>query len=76
MHIFPMMMVIPFFQVYGYARRFAKIGVDRALLNCLKEGLTSQVVSAGIALKTVAVNVSLSFHADTMISLISVTVIC
>ncbi|KAB1207123.1 Armadillo repeat-containing protein 6 [Morella rubra] len=43
--------------VYGYARRFAKIGVARALVGSLHEGLGSPgVVSASFALKAVAVN--------------------
>ncbi|KAK9287173.1 hypothetical protein L1049_015584 [Liquidambar formosana] len=44
-------------QVYGYARRFAKIGIAGALVDSLHEGLTSpSLVSASIALKAVAVN--------------------
>ncbi|XVE93319.1 hypothetical protein REPUB_Repub01dG0181600 [Reevesia pubescens] len=44
-------------QVYGYARRFAKIGIARALVESLHEGLSSpSLVSANIALKAVAVN--------------------
>ncbi|XP_011001200.1 PREDICTED: armadillo repeat-containing protein 6-like [Populus euphratica] len=44
-------------QVYGYARRFAKIGIARALVESLRSGLTSpSLVSASIALKAVAVN--------------------
>lgn len=44
-------------QVYGYARRFAKIGVARALVDSLHAGLNSPgLVSASIALKAVAVN--------------------
>ncbi|KAJ6905985.1 armadillo repeat-containing protein 6-like [Populus alba x Populus x berolinensis] len=44
-------------QVYGYARRFAKIGIARALGESLRAGLTSpSLVSASIALKAVAVN--------------------
>ncbi|KAL9370955.1 hypothetical protein Peur_036095 [Populus x canadensis] len=44
-------------QVYGYARRFAKIGIARALVESLRAGLTSpSLVSASIALKAVAVN--------------------
>lgn len=48
-------------QVYGYARRFAKIGIAGALVDSLHGGLAStSLVSASIALKAVAVNVSLS----------------
>eukprot|EP00257_Ricinus_communis_P017923 XP_015576491.1 armadillo repeat-containing protein 6 [Ricinus communis] len=44
-------------QVYGYARRFAKIGIAGALVESLHGGLTSpSLVSACIALKAVAVN--------------------
>ncbi|WRX15778.1 zinc finger protein [Theobroma cacao] len=44
-------------QVYGYARRFAKIGIARALVESLHGGLSStSLVSASIALKAVAVN--------------------
>ncbi|XP_054776818.1 uncharacterized protein LOC129285256 [Prosopis cineraria] len=44
-------------QVYGYARRFAKIGIAEALVNSLHAGLTSPgLVSASVALKAVAVN--------------------
>ncbi|KAL7002779.1 hypothetical protein U1Q18_003936 [Sarracenia purpurea var. burkii] len=44
-------------QVYGYARRFAKIGIAEALVDSLKEGLSSpSLVSAAITLKAVAVN--------------------
>ncbi|XP_065856077.1 uncharacterized protein [Euphorbia lathyris] len=44
-------------QVYGYARRFAKIGIAGALVESLHGGLTSpSLVSASIALKAVAVN--------------------
>ncbi|KAJ7001126.1 armadillo repeat-containing protein 6-like [Populus alba x Populus x berolinensis] len=44
-------------QVYGYARRFAKIGIAIALVESLRSGLTSpSLVSASIALKAVAVN--------------------
>ncbi|KAJ6985393.1 armadillo repeat-containing protein 6-like [Populus alba x Populus x berolinensis] len=44
-------------QVYGYTRRFAKIGIARALGESLRAGLTSpSLVSASIALKAVAVN--------------------
>ncbi|KAG8637617.1 hypothetical protein MANES_15G143000v8 [Manihot esculenta] len=44
-------------QVYGYARRFAKIGIAGALVDSLHGGLAStSLVSASIALKAVAVN--------------------
>ncbi|KAH9656227.1 ARM repeat superfamily protein [Citrus sinensis] len=44
-------------QVYGYARRFAKIGIARALVHSLHAGLSSpSLISASIALKAVAVN--------------------
>ncbi|KAI8014341.1 Armadillo repeat-containing protein 6 [Camellia lanceoleosa] len=44
-------------QVYGYARRFAKIGIAEALVDLLKEGLSSpSLVSATMTLKAVAVN--------------------
>ncbi|CAN1307314.1 Armadillo repeat-containing protein 6 [Linum perenne] len=44
-------------EVYGYARRFAKIGIPVALVESLHAGLTSQsLISACIALKAVAVN--------------------
>ncbi|THG20869.1 hypothetical protein TEA_024089 [Camellia sinensis var. sinensis] len=44
-------------QVYGYARRFAKIGIAEALVDLLKEGLSSPcLVSATMTLKAVAVN--------------------
>ncbi|KAJ6368567.1 hypothetical protein OIU78_001037 [Salix suchowensis] len=44
-------------QVYGYARRFAKIGIARALVESLRSGLASpSLVSASVALKAVAVN--------------------
>ncbi|KAF7143772.1 hypothetical protein RHSIM_Rhsim05G0080700 [Rhododendron simsii] len=43
--------------VYGYARRFAKIGIAEVLVDSLKEGLNSpSLVSATITLKAVAVN--------------------
>lgn len=46
-------------QVYGYARKFAKIGIAEDLVDSLHAGLTSPgLVSASIALKAVAVNVS------------------
>ncbi|PIA46448.1 hypothetical protein AQUCO_01500175v1 [Aquilegia coerulea] len=44
-------------QVYGYARRFAKIGIVEALVSALHEGINSpNLISASIALKAVAVN--------------------
>ncbi|MBA0675672.1 hypothetical protein Goari_017201 [Gossypium aridum] len=44
-------------EVYGYARRFAKIGIAKALVESLHGGLSSpSLVSASIALKAVAVN--------------------
>ncbi|KAF2316624.1 hypothetical protein GH714_041965 [Hevea brasiliensis] len=44
-------------QVYGYARRFVKIGIAGALVDSLCGGLASpSLVSASIALKAVAVN--------------------
>lgn len=44
-------------QVYGYARRFAKIGIANALVDSLHGGLNSDgLVSASIALRAVAVN--------------------
>lgn len=44
-------------QVYGYARRFAKVGIADALVEALHDGLSStSLVSACIALKAVAVN--------------------
>lgn len=44
-------------QVFGYARRFAKIGIVEALVRSLRDGIRSpSLVSASIALKAVAVN--------------------
>ncbi|PPR85478.1 hypothetical protein GOBAR_AA35220 [Gossypium barbadense] len=44
-------------EVYGYARRFAKIGIAKALVESLHGGPSSpSLVSASIALKAVAVN--------------------
>nr|GEV33094.1 hypothetical protein [Tanacetum cinerariifolium] len=44
-------------QVFGYARKFAKIGIVDALVESLKDGLSSpSLVSATIALKAIAVN--------------------
>lgn len=46
------------FQVYGYARKFAKIGIAGALVDSIRMGLSSpSLVSGSIALKAVAVNV-------------------
>ncbi|CAA7395814.1 unnamed protein product [Spirodela intermedia] len=44
-------------QVYGYARKFAQIGISDALVEALKDGLHSPgVISICVALKAVAVN--------------------
>ncbi|KAL8541322.1 hypothetical protein ACS0TY_002536 [Phlomoides rotata] len=44
-------------QVFGYARKFAKLGVGGVLVDSLREGLSSPcLISASIALKAVAVN--------------------
>ncbi|CAB4320709.1 unnamed protein product [Prunus armeniaca] len=44
-------------QVFGYARKFAKIGIAGALVDSIRAGLSSSsLVSASIALKAVAVN--------------------
>ncbi|XP_050365853.1 uncharacterized protein LOC126784435 [Argentina anserina] len=44
-------------QVFGYARKFAKIGIAEALVDSIRAGLSSpSLVSASIALKAVAVN--------------------
>ncbi|KAG9450832.1 hypothetical protein H6P81_010797 [Aristolochia fimbriata] len=44
-------------QVFGYARRFAKIGLAQPLVEVIHEGISSpQMVSASIALKALAVN--------------------
>ncbi|OIW01914.1 hypothetical protein TanjilG_15239 [Lupinus angustifolius] len=44
-------------QVYGYARKFAKIGIAEALVESLHLGLSSpDLVSACISLKAIAVN--------------------
>ncbi|KAJ8500693.1 hypothetical protein OPV22_011245 [Ensete ventricosum] len=44
-------------QVFGYARKFAKVGISDALVQALGEGLSSSnVASACTALKAVAVN--------------------
>lgn len=48
-----------YFQVFGYARKFAKIGIAETLVDSLRTGLGSpDLVSACIALKAIAVNVS------------------
>ncbi|KAL2460219.1 ARM repeat superfamily protein [Abeliophyllum distichum] len=44
-------------QVFGYARKFAKLGIAEVLVDSLREGISSpSLVSASIALKAVAVN--------------------
>ncbi|KAL9691428.1 hypothetical protein QQ045_011850 [Rhodiola kirilowii] len=44
-------------QVYGYARRFAKIGITESLVDSIHEGIASpSLVSSSIALKSIAVN--------------------
>lgn len=44
-------------EVYGYARRFAKIGIVEALVDSLHEGIkVPSLVSAAVALKAIAVN--------------------
>ncbi|CAL0318605.1 unnamed protein product [Lupinus luteus] len=44
-------------QVYGYARKFAKIGIAEALVDSLRAGLSSpDLVSACISLKAISVN--------------------
>ncbi|CAN4088852.1 unnamed protein product [Withania somnifera] len=44
-------------EVYGYARRFAKIGIVEALVDSLHEGIKAPcLVSAAVALKAIAVN--------------------
>ncbi|XP_058088585.1 uncharacterized protein LOC131235417 [Magnolia sinica] len=44
-------------QVFGYARRFAKIGIAGIVVDALREGVNSPcLASASIALKAVAVN--------------------
>ncbi|KAK6776163.1 hypothetical protein RDI58_027164 [Solanum bulbocastanum] len=44
-------------EVYGYARRFAKIGVVEALVDSLHNGIKApSLVSASVALKAIAVN--------------------
>lgn len=46
--------------MYGYARKFAQIGISDALVEALRDGLHSPgVISVCVALKAVAVNVSL-----------------
>jgi hypothetical protein len=45
------------FQVYGYARTFAKLGIATALTEALQAGIGSDsLVSASTALKAIAVN--------------------
>lgn len=54
-------------QVYGYARKFAKIGIAEALMGSLQAELSSpSLVSASIALKAVAVNVSVLSSYETL----------
>ncbi|KAG5577130.1 hypothetical protein H5410_057264 [Solanum commersonii] len=44
-------------EVYGYARRFAKIGIVEALVDSLHDGIKApSLVSASVALKAIAVN--------------------
>ncbi|KAK6159374.1 hypothetical protein DH2020_006688 [Rehmannia glutinosa] len=44
-------------QVFGYARKFAKLGIAEVLVESLREGLnTPCLISASIALRAVAVN--------------------
>ncbi|KAI3446026.1 hypothetical protein Pfo_002691 [Paulownia fortunei] len=44
-------------QVFGYARKFSKLGIAEVLVDSLREGLSSPcLISASIALKAVAVN--------------------
>ncbi|MCD7470491.1 hypothetical protein HAX54_010406 [Datura stramonium] len=44
-------------EVYGYARRFAKIGIVEALVDSLHKGIKApSFVSAAVALKAIAVN--------------------
>lgn len=44
-------------QVYGYARKFAKVGIAGALVDSIRDGLgSSNLIQASIALKAVAVN--------------------
>lgn len=46
-------------QVYGYARKFAKIGIAGALVGSLQVKLSSpSLVSASTALRALSVNVS------------------
>jgi len=53
-------LVLICFQVYGYARKFAKIGIAEALVDSLSAGglCSSDLVSACTTLKVIAVNVS------------------
>ncbi|XP_015059111.1 armadillo repeat-containing protein 6 isoform X1 [Solanum pennellii] len=44
-------------EVYGYARRFAKVGIVEALVDSLHDGIKApSLVSASVALKAIAVN--------------------
>ncbi|KAG6408891.1 hypothetical protein SASPL_131917 [Salvia splendens] len=44
-------------QVFGYARKFSKLGIAEVLVDSLRKGLSSScLISASIALKAVAVN--------------------
>ncbi|KAL6494743.1 hypothetical protein OROGR_031543 [Orobanche gracilis] len=46
-------------QVYGYARKFAKLGIAEVLVDSLRKGLSIPcLISASIALKAVAVNLT------------------
>ncbi|KAG4908836.1 hypothetical protein JHK87_054952 [Glycine soja] len=48
-----------YLQVYGYARKLAKIGIAEALVDSLSAGLSSpDLISACITLRAIAVNVS------------------
>nr|CAD1826981.1 unnamed protein product [Ananas comosus var. bracteatus] len=63
-------------QVYGYARRFAKIGIPDVLVNALRKGVSSSSLpSACAALKAIAVNdeicLSISENARACCSLLS-----
>jgi len=58
-YIMTKVFVLICFQVYGYARKFAKIGIAEALVDSLSAGLSScDLVSACTTLKVIAVNVS------------------
>lgn len=64
-------------QVYGYARKFAKIGIGEALVGSLQAELSSpNLVSASIALKAVAVNVSLLSSYETLIMVLARFILC